>query len=190
MTKRIKMALWLAKAFQVLLIILLGLFVVFTILILAKSNITENYVFELSNNADIFQLYECVDCQEDGSRFYAHKLQVPMFLSLFLQLVITLFCLYRISQEVVRILHNFQNRQTFYQGNITSFRTMGKFALFLAVALAIKVVAYNNLETGYELSNIRVRLPLAEIAFALVCYVLADVFAQGKELKEENESIL
>ena len=160
------------------------------VMILADAKMIQNYVFEISKDPDLFHLYECKDCVEDGTKFFATKLHAGMILWLTFQLFMVLVFLYFIADEVIKVLRNFKDMRTFYEENILSFRKMGRYGLFIAATLAIRIMLYNNPETGYELSNVRVKIPFAEIAFALACFVLADVFEQGRKLKEENESIL
>lgn len=190
MSNIIQISLWFARVFKWLSIILIGAFIVFLILALTKSNLTQDYLLELNNSTKLLTVHECVDCVGSNTEFFVNKLSPSMLIWLFAQLVIVVFCFFNISQQIILILKNFGSLKTFYEGNITSFRKMGFYALVTVPILAFKFISYYDPIQNYAFESRMIDLPFGPIAFALACFVLAEVFEQGRKLKEENESIL
>ncbi|WP_420577593.1 hypothetical protein [Ekhidna sp.] len=87
--------------------------------------------------------------------------------------------LYRIIQVAIRIIQSISNLDTFRIENVKSFRLMGK--LFL-IWFALDIISLHP-----SLSGSIVELSTNLVFWALICFVLAEIFSEGNKLMEDNK---
>lgn len=103
------------------------------------------------------------------------------FYFLCLRSLIIVGIIFMILQTALKIIRSISSLETFRMENIQSFRMMGKYFLlwFLISIPVIKQLSHTM--------RIGVDLDLKIAVFALVCFVLAEIFSEGNKLMEENK---
>ncbi|WP_424963576.1 DUF2975 domain-containing protein [Ekhidna sp.] len=94
--------------------------------------------------------------------------------------------LFRIIQLSIRIIKSISSVETFRFENVFSFRKMGQlFLIWFVVAIpSIKPLTEFGETIGLTMTA---SLDLKYALFALVCFVLAEIFKEGNKLMEENK---
>lgn len=138
--------------------------------------------------ADFFENIRMVD---DGSIFKFETTpkaeRIPLseygtffFYFLCLRTLIIVGIIFMILQTALKVIRSISSLETFRVENIQSFRQMGKyFLLWFLVAVPIIKQSY--------VFRIGVDLNLKYAVFALICFVLAEIFSEGNKLMEENK---
>ncbi len=89
--------------------------------------------------------------------------------------------IYLILQTVLKILGSIDSLETFRKDNVKSFQKMGKLfiAWFLLAIPTIRIIDGDlSLSVGFYLMY---------IVWALICFVLAEIFSEGNKLMEDNK---
>lgn len=94
--------------------------------------------------------------------------------------------LFRIIQFAMRIIKSISSLETFRFENVFSFRKMGQlFLIWFAVAIpSIRPLTEFGETFGVTMTT---TLNFKYALFALVCFVLAEIFKEGNKLMEENK---
>lgn len=94
--------------------------------------------------------------------------------------------LFKIIQLSIRIIKSISSLETFRFENVFSFRKMGQlFLIWFAVAIpSIKPLTEFGEAIGLTMTA---SLDFKYALFALVCFVLAEIFKEGNKLMEENK---
>ncbi len=94
--------------------------------------------------------------------------------------------LFKIIQLSIRIIKSISSLETFRFENVFSFRKMGQLFLiwFIVAILSIKPLTEFGVTIGVTMTTtLDFKYPL----FALVCFVLAEIFKEGNKLMEDNK---
>lgn len=89
--------------------------------------------------------------------------------------------IYVVLKTVLKILGSIHNLETFRKDNIQSFQKMGKLFLlwFLLAIPTIRMIDGDlSLSVGFYLTY---------VVWAVICLVLAEIFAEGNKLMEDNK---
>jgi len=108
----------------------------------------------------------------------------PILYWIYLRGVLFFLITFMMLRYAIRILKSLRNLNTFYAENISSLKSIAYYAFAGAVLACFN--AYKS-ENGWQIS---LDLPLAPLALALSCLVLAEVFKEGRHLAEEQKLIV
>lgn len=89
--------------------------------------------------------------------------------------------IYLILQTVLKVLGSIDSLDTFRKDNVKSFQKMGKLFLlwFLLAVPTIRMInASLSLSIGFYFMY---------VVWALICFVLAEIFSEGNKLMEDNK---
>lgn len=125
----------------------------------------------------------CTDCAGTG-QWYLSELGPGMKSWLLLRGSIFFVLTLLIIRLFLRIIQSIQSASTFYAGNIQTFRQLARYGLVIA-----GISMFNFFIQG-EISDLHFSIPFTPLAFALGCWVLADIFEEGKVLMEDKHSII
>lgn len=94
--------------------------------------------------------------------------------------------LFKIIQLSIRIIQSISSLETFRFENVFSFRKMGQlFLIWFVVAIpSIKTLTEFGVTIGVTMTA---SLDFKYALFALVCFVLAEIFKEGNKLMEETK---
>lgn len=86
--------------------------------------------------------------------------------------------------KISKIINSVLSLNTFYNDNIHHFRKMGR--LFLIMALFI----FFNFYYQDKVLILRFSIPFTSLMLAMSCFVLAEIFSEGKLLSEDKKLIV
>ncbi len=100
---------------------------------------------------------------------------------LLIRAMIITIVLYLILQTAHRIIGSIENLETFKSENVASFRRMGNLFLvwFMLAIPTIKIVD--------DATNFSIGFYFNYAVWALLCFVLAEIFSEGNKLMEDNK---
>ncbi|MEO9483811.1 MAG: DUF2975 domain-containing protein [Ekhidna sp.] len=130
--------------------------------------VNDGSIFKFSNNPEL----EGMPLSRYGS---------PYFYFLVFRALLITGVLYLILLTALRIITSIENLETFRSENVKSFRRMGNLFL-LWFALAIPTITNIN-----GVSSITMGLYFNYAVWALLCFVLAEIFGEGNKLMEDNK---
>ena len=124
--------------------------------------------------------------QNGGSstQIFLTDISIWMKIGFIVQIMIHFAVFWFILKEIIKILTSIQDSKTFYEGNVSSFKKLSHYGIILIIISAIKIGFIS------EVSNLSLSIPIGPIIFTIGCYLLADIFEEGKFLMEENKSIV
>lgn len=91
-------------------------------------------------------------------------------------------------KEFQNIIQSVKRLDTFRQNNIISFRQIGKYSIlyFLLILLYFALSFNNSLYFGQGTFS-QTSISFTPLLFALISFILAEVFKEGNKLQQENE---
>jgi len=89
-----------------------------------------------------------------------------------------------ILRRITRILKSIHSIQSFYQENIAHFKAMAQYGF---IAFAISCFDFMYWQDQFTIS---LNFAWGPLAFAVACLVLAEVFKEGRDLLEDQKSIV
>jgi hypothetical protein len=190
MSKNITLALSFAQIFKWIVIALFILMTAFLLTCLLAPDFISDYMLEIVKGGGPYNIFKCEDCQDNGMTVHLSSLGTGMLLWIFLMMGLRIGMLYLISLETIQVLKNVRDLNTFYQGNISSFRKMAVWGLIMAVLGSFSFLSYFNADQNQVFERLSFSPALGAIGFSLACFVLAEVFKEGRVLQEDKESIL
>jgi hypothetical protein len=99
----------------------------------------------------------------------------------FVQIVLSIMLSILMVREVVKILKSVRDLETFNNTNIKSFRLLGYYCLMLAGINSILIISTNR-DT-----HIVFNLDLTLLIFMLAAFIMAEIFAEGHKLSEQDQ---
>jgi len=99
----------------------------------------------------------------------------------FVQVVLTILLSMLMVREVVKILKSVRDLETFNNTNIKSFRLLGYFCLTMTAINSVLIISTNQ-ET-----HIVYNLDLTLLIFMLAAFIMAEIFAEGHKLSEQDQ---
>jgi len=99
----------------------------------------------------------------------------------YLKFSLTFILIYSSIEEFGKVLKSVREFRTFHQTNVVAFRKIGK-NCFLIFFLSI----FNYWRIG-DFSRRSISIYLGPLLFALFAFILAEIFKEANNLKEENE---
>ncbi|WP_304238200.1 DUF2975 domain-containing protein [Jiulongibacter sediminis] len=190
MSKNITLALGFAQIFKWVVIALFILMAAFMFTSLLAPDFISDYMLEIVKGGGPYNIFKCEDCLDTGMTVHLNSLSTGMLLWIFLMMSLRIGLLYLISLETIQVLKNVRNLNTFYEGNIGSFRKMAVLGLIMAVLGSFSFLSYFNADQNQVFERLNFSPSLGAIGFSLACFVLTEVFKEGKVLQEDKESIL
>lgn len=171
----LRISIFLARFILALDIILAALLVVLMILWPMNTGLFDN--FRMAQDGIIFKfettpLAEGMPLSQYGN-FY--------FYFLCLKALLTTGIVYMIAKTAIRIIHSISSVETFRLENVQSFRHMGKlFLTWLAISLF-------SIKEAVEGVSISAEVEMKYAIWALICFILAEIFSEGNKLMEDNK---
>ncbi len=86
--------------------------------------------------------------------------------------------------QIIKLLRSIKNKNTFYKGNIEAFQRLALYGFIISILSAFNFYSYEEHFIFYS------SIPFGPLAFTLACKVLSDIFKEGKNLSEDNQSII
>jgi hypothetical protein len=99
----------------------------------------------------------------------------------FFQGVAVLGLLYLVFARIQKIISSFQNLKTFTQGNVDSFKRIGRHCLLIFLFSSISYLSHE------EGSVMLFKINFAPLLFALASFILAEIFKEGQKLYENEK---
>jgi hypothetical protein len=124
----------------------------------------------------------CDNCNEEG--FYLHELSNSMILWLMIRGSIIFIIYLAIIGRILNILQSIKTKQTFYIENIKNFRLLTRYGVIMVL------IGFFNFINHEGQNSFQLTIPFGPIMFTMACWVLAEIFREGKELSEDNKSIV
>lgn len=119
----------------------------------------------------------------DNHELYELKKQstLSLYINYIRLTVIFLLSFFAIS-EFKKIIFSVKETKTFHYNNILSFRKIGKYLLFISLAMCFYSV---SLDDGKSFTLISI--PFNTLTLALLVFIMAEIFKEGNNLSEENK---
>jgi len=108
----------------------------------------------------------------------------PMFYWLFLRMTFFFLLGFLILQRLKRVIRSIHSLNTFYEGNIRHFKSIG--FLFLIMA----ALGFFNYYSDGTVSRLQLTIPFTPLLLGMAGFVMAEVFAEGKSLTEDKNLIV
>ncbi len=89
-----------------------------------------------------------------------------------------------IIRHFMQIIRSIADLKTFYDSNVNSLRSIGKLALITSFVSAVN---FGNIGNGWD---VHFTIPWTPIFTALIAYIMAEVFSEGKMLQEDKNMIV
>ena len=185
MSKPVKWAGWLCR---LLIVLIISLFTAFTVLI--TWSLLDPEVFTYLAVTDAFQsgagvgnFRICSSCPE-ASTVFLSGVSVGMKVWLWVRATAFFLLVFLILRTIQKIIRSIQSRDTFFEGNIKSFKTIAGYGFLFALLSSFNF--YSD-ETG---TNWHFSIPFVPVAFAVACLLLADIFREGQLLTEDKHYIV
>jgi len=125
----------------------------------------------------------CTNCQI-GDYSLLVNLSTGMKLWLIFRASVLFLSLFVIITIFKRIIKSVSSKLTFYEGNIKNFRTLTYLGLMLTA-----FSSFNFFVQG-EISDVNFSIAFGPIAFTAACWLLSDIFEEGRKLHEDKNSII
>ena len=120
----------------------------------------------------------------DSSGISIGSLSAGMMWWLILRTSLILILMWIIILHVLRVLKSVASLQSFYEGNIRSFRMMA------GVGLLVSAIAFFNFHDINNAMQWNFTIPFGPLVFSSFCLVLSEIFKEGKFLLEDSKSIV
>lgn len=117
----------------------------------------------------------------DKHPFMLSKLTHPGLYLLYFQIAASLFLIFLSLKEMLNVVRLVKLAETFKTGNIVSFRKIARYQFFIFILSGFVFVSANH--AHYH----SFRINFSPLLYMIIAYVLAEVFSQGKDLKEKNQ---
>lgn len=95
----------------------------------------------------------------------------------YLQFCAIFFCSFMIFKEGIKIINSIKCLESFKEGNVNSFKRMGKYFFFIFLLSGFALVVADNGE-------------FRGIFFNFTAYIMAEIFKQGNVLQEEIQNTI
>lgn len=117
---------------------------------------------------------------EDGEVFILEKIAYTSLYMNFIQYSLVLFFIYLCITKFQKILQSVRKTKTFSEENIVSFRRIGKYLLIIFLITCYTSIRFQQGGiSGFQLN-------FTYLILALVAYIIAEIFKEGNNIKEEN----
>ena len=181
----LQLAVRFCQGISILILALLGAFVLLILYSLLNPDAFQTVLLTDAFRAEfgIGHLKICSDCSGAG-QWYLSELSAGMKIWLLIRGAVFFVLTYLILRMILRIIQSIRSISTFYEENIRTFKTLSRYGLLIAL-----ISMFNFFIQG-DIADVNFSIPFTPLAFALGCWVLADVFEEGRILTEDRNSII
>ncbi|MEM7297475.1 MAG: DUF2975 domain-containing protein [Bacteroidota bacterium] len=86
--------------------------------------------------------------------------------------------------QIIQVLKSLKEKLTFYETNISGLNRLALYGIFISFLSSV------NFLVSESQFNVYTSIPFGPLAFTFGCKVLAEIFEEGKRLREDNNSIV
>ncbi len=127
--------------------------------------------------------WNTTELSEDPTGLFLNQLKPLMMYWLFFRAMVFSVILVLVFKKLISILNSIESLSTFYDSNISGFRSIGK---YMAVASVFSFFNISHIDDW----NIHFVIPWVPLIICLWAYILAEVFSEGKTLLEDKNLIV
>ena len=141
-----------------------------------KFNKTRNFI-DFSSTESV----SSIGIKENTSPYTIGKLKTLSLYLNYIKVLIIMVLIFLSIRAFEKIMLSVKTSETFSRNNAKLFRDIGKYVIFITILTSYSVFRFDDvIKTQFSIS-------LIPLFYALLAFIMAEIFKEGSALKQENE---